>query len=71
VKLLHISHIQTLENIATCDILIGKILPNISWFGKFELEAIALGKPPIAYVSDELYEKYKAPIYRTSKDTSE
>jgi hypothetical protein len=40
-------------------------------FGKFELEAIALGKPPIAYVSDELYEKYKAPIYKTSKDTSE
>jgi hypothetical protein len=71
VKLLHIPHIQTLENVATCDIVIGRILPNINWFGKFKLEAMALGKPVIEYVSDELYEKYKAPIYRTSKDTSE
>jgi hypothetical protein len=69
VKILNLPHIQTLENISTCDIVIGKILPNIGWFGKFELEAMALGKPVIAYASDELYEKYKPPIYRTTKDT--
>ena len=52
-----------------CDIVIGKILPNKGWFGKFELEGMALGKPVIAYVSDELYEKYKPPVCRTTKDT--
>jgi len=41
----------------------------VGWFGKFELEGMALGKPVIAYVSDEMYEKYKPPIYRTTKDT--
>jgi glycosyltransferase involved in cell wall biosynthesis len=54
---------------ARSDIIIGKILPDIGWFGKFELEGMALGKPVIAYVSEELYEKYKPPIYRTTKDT--
>jgi glycosyltransferase involved in cell wall biosynthesis len=68
-RILHLSHVQTLETIAICDIVVGKILPNIGWFGKFELEGMALGKPVIAYVSDELYEKYKPPVYRTTKDT--
>ncbi|MFZ0896201.1 MAG: glycosyltransferase, partial [Candidatus Nitrosopolaris sp.] len=54
---------------ARSDIIIGKILPDVGWFGKFELEGMALGKPVIAYVSEELYEKYKPPIYRTTKDT--
>ena len=31
--------------ISTCDIVVGKILPSIGWIGKFELEAMALGKP--------------------------
>jgi hypothetical protein len=69
VRILHLSHAQTLEAIATCDIVIGKILPNIGWFGKFELEGMALGKAVISYISDELYEKYKPPVYRTTKDT--
>ena len=60
---------ETLELIAGCDIVVGKILPEIGWFGKFELEGMALGKPVIAYVSDELYEKYNPPIFRTTKDT--
>ena len=68
-RILHLSNVQTLETIAMCDIVIGKILPNIGWFGKFELEGMALGKPVITYVSDELYEKYKPPVYRTTKDT--
>jgi glycosyltransferase involved in cell wall biosynthesis len=30
---------------------------------------MAMGKPVIAYISDDLYEKYKPPIYRTTKGT--
>jgi len=62
-------HLQALRIIASSDIIIGKILPDVGWFGKFELEGMALGKPVIAYVTEGLYEKYKPPIYRTTKDT--
>lgn len=71
-ELIHIlnqSHLHALRSIAISDVIIGKILPDVGWFGKFELEGMALGKPVIAYVSDEMYEKYKPPIYRTTKDT--
>jgi glycosyltransferase involved in cell wall biosynthesis len=71
-ELIHIlnqSHLHALRNMALSDIIIGKILPEVGWFGKFELEGMALAKPVIAYVSDEMYEKYKPPIYRTTKDT--
>jgi len=71
-ELIHIlnqSHLHALRSIAMSDLIIGKILPDVGWFGKFELEGMALGKPVIAYVSDEMYEKYKPPIYRTTKDT--
>ena len=47
----------------------GKILPTIGWIGRFELEGMALGKPVIAYVSDELYEKYRPPVHRTTPET--
>ena len=30
---------------------------------------MALGKAVIAYVSDELYSKYRPPIYRTTRET--
>jgi glycosyltransferase involved in cell wall biosynthesis len=52
--------------ISTCDIVVGKIIPNIGWFGRFELEGMALGKPVITYVSDELYDKYRPPVLRTN-----
>jgi glycosyltransferase involved in cell wall biosynthesis len=52
--------------ISTCDIVLGKIIPNIGWFGRFELEGMALGKPVIAYISDELYDKYKPPVFITT-----
>jgi hypothetical protein len=71
-ELIHIlnqSHLQALRSIAISDVIVGKILPDVGWFGKFELEGMALGKPVIAYVSDEMYEKYKPPICRTTKDT--
>lgn len=71
-ELIHIlnqSHLHALRSIALSDVIIGKILPDVGWFGKFELEGMALAKPVVAYVSDEMYEKYKPPIYRTTKDT--
>jgi len=69
VEILNLSHIQALQVMYSSDIIVGKILPEVGWFGKFELEGMALGKPVIAYVSDYLYEKYKPPVYRTTKDT--
>ncbi|WP_458720928.1 glycosyltransferase [Candidatus Nitrosocosmicus sp. R] len=68
-EIFRLSNQETLQLIAYSDIVIGKILPDVGWFGKFELEAMALGKPVIAYVSDELFEKYKPPIFRTTKNT--
>ena len=65
----NLSHKDTLTLISKCDILVGKILPAIGWFGRTELEAMALGKPVIANVSDELYEKYRPPVHRTSPET--
>jgi hypothetical protein len=69
IEILNVSHFQTLQMISSADIVIGKIMPDIGWYGKFELEGMALNKPVIAYVSDYLYEKYKPPIYRTTKST--
>lgn len=65
IELLNLSHTDTLRVLASCNIVVGKILPEIGWFGKFELEGMALGKPVITYVSDELYELYRPPVYRT------
>ena len=69
VRILDLPHTKALETIANCDVVVGKILPDVGWFGKFELEGMALGKPVIAYVHDELYEKYRPPIYRTTENT--
>lgn len=69
IEVLNYSHIKTLQIISSADIVVGKIMPNVGWFGKFELEGMALGKPVIAYVSDELFENYKPPIYRTTRNT--
>jgi hypothetical protein len=71
INILQQPHLEALRIMATSDVIIGKILPDVGWFGKFELEGMALGKPVIAYVSEQLYEKYKPPIYRTTKETFE
>lgn len=70
-RIVGMPHRETLEAVALCDIVVGKILPGVGWFGKFELEGMALGKPVIAYVSEELYEKYRPPVFRTTKETFE
>ena len=46
-------------------------MPEMGWFSTFELEGMVLEKLDIAYVFNKLYEKYKPPIYRTTKDTFE
>jgi len=70
-KIINLSQSQALKMMSSADILLGKIIPEIGWIGKTELEAMALGKPVIAYISDELYEKYRPPVYRTTKETLE
>jgi len=67
VPMLDLPYKKALNKIANCDIVVGKILPIMGWMGRLELEAMALGKPVIAYISDELYEKYKPPVFRTSE----
>ena len=71
IKIFNLTYEQSLELISTSDIVIGKVLPEIGWIGKFELEGMALGKPVMAYVSDELYDQHKPPVYRTTKKTFE
>ena len=67
IPIIDLPYIKALDEIAGCDIVVGKILPVMGWIGRLELEAMALGKPVIAYVSEELYEKYKPPVFRTSE----
>lgn len=69
VEILGIDYRNALQKLANCDIVVGKILPNVGWFGRFELEAMALGKPVICYLSNQLYQKYTPPVSRTTKDT--
>lgn len=69
VTLFDIPRSEVLTILSSCDLVVGKILPQIGWFGKFELEAMAIGKPVVAYVSSQLFQHYNPPIYRTTKDT--
>jgi glycosyltransferase involved in cell wall biosynthesis len=60
---------ESIQMHSNCDITIGKIEPFVGWPGRFELEGMALGKPVMCYVIDELYEKYRPPVFRTTKET--
>ena len=68
IEVIDMSHEEALKLIASCDIVIGKIVPEIGWFGKFELEAMSLGKPVITYVADYLFSKYRPPVYNTTQN---
>ena len=46
-------------------------MPEMGWFSTFKLAGTLLEKLDIALVFNELYEKYKPPIFRTTKDTFE
>ena len=65
------NHPDTLSLLGQCDIVVGKIIESIGWFGKFELEGMTLGKPVIGFVGDDLYKKYHPPVWRTSEKTFE
>ncbi len=69
ITIFDIPHDDTLKILSSCDLVVGKILPQIGWFGKLELEAMALGKPVVTYVSSFLFQSYNPPIYRTTKDS--
>ncbi|MER5176490.1 MAG: hypothetical protein ABJB76_07480 [Candidatus Nitrosocosmicus sp.] len=68
-KVINLNHDQSLAAIGKSDLYVGKIIPEMGWFGTAETEAMALGKPVIAYVSEELHDLYKPPIFRTTKET--
>jgi hypothetical protein len=68
-KVINLNHDQSLAVIGKSDLYVGKIIPEMGWFGTAETEAMALGKPVIAYISDELYDIYKPPVFRTTKDS--
>ncbi len=69
IKVINLNHDQSLAKIASSDIYVGKIIPEMGWFGTAETEALALGKPVIAYISDELFDMYRPPIFRTTRET--
>jgi hypothetical protein len=69
VPIINVPHDQAIQEIARCDIFVGRILPNVGWIGKMDLEAMALGNAVIAHVSDELYYKFRPPVYRTTEKT--
>ena len=69
ISILDLPHEKALIQIAKSDIVVGKILSVMGWIGTLELEAMALGKPVIAEVSDELYERHRPPVFRTTEKT--
>jgi len=69
IKVINLDHDQSLTAIGKSDLYVGKIIPEMGWFGTAETEAMALGKPVIAHISDELYDLYRPPIFRTTRET--
>ncbi|WP_226526789.1 glycosyltransferase family 4 protein [Metabacillus niabensis] len=67
--LTNLSHEEALKLYRTADIVIDQLL--IGSFGVFSLEAMALGKPVICYLRDDLIEKYpqELPIVNANPDT--
>lgn len=71
VNFINQTHEKTIQMLAECDIVVGKVMPDVGWFGKFEVEGMILGKRVMAYVAKDLFDKYKPPIHNTSKATFE
>ncbi|MGZ5511544.1 MAG: hypothetical protein ACXWFC_13890 [Nitrososphaeraceae archaeon] len=46
-------------------------MPEMRWFSTFELAWMLLEILGLAYVFNDLYKKFKPPIYRTTKDIFE
>ncbi len=62
-------HMQAMECYRQADIVIDQLL--IGAFGVFSLEAMAMGKPVICYIRDDLVSQYppKLPIINANPDT--
>ncbi len=69
VDIINLKHDNALKLISECDVVIGKIMPEMGWFSTFELEGMFFGKPVIAYISNDLYDKFQPPVFRTTKIT--
>lgn len=69
INIINLKHDDALKLLSECDIVIGKIMPEMGWFSTFELEGMFFGKPVIAYISDDLYNQFHPPVYKTTKIT--
>lgn len=69
IEIFGLNHTDALFKITECDIIVGKIVPEIGWYGQFEVESVVLRKPVICHISNELYHRYSPPFYNTSRET--
>lgn len=63
IKIHNIPYAKMPSVINKSDIIIDKIDQELGWYGNFSIEAMACEKPVVAYIRQDLYEKYKPPIY--------
>ena len=68
-----VRHDEARERYARADIVVDQL--NAGWYGVFAIEAMALGKPVVAFLKDDALERtesafgVRVPIVRTTKDT--
>lgn len=62
----NISHSELLAEYNNCDVFIDQILAG--WYGTATIEAMALGKPVIAYIRKSYTDDYKPPIINANPD---
>lgn len=68
IEIINVKHTEAISLFSECVIVIAKNQAGMGWFSTFELAGVLLERLDIAYVFNELYEKYKPSIYRTTKD---
>jgi len=66
--ILGIPHDEMPTVINQSDIIICKVEEALGWYGNMAVEAMACGKPVVAYIRPDLYEKYKPPVYVTTPE---
>ena len=60
-SIINVPHTTALKMIASCDIVVGKIIPEIGWFGKFELEGMSLGDRKSTRLNSSHIQKSRMP----------
>lgn len=70
VKAINIPHDRMPDLIASCDIVIDRVAKIMGWYGVFACEALAMGKPVLAYINPQ-YERFMPfnPFVKTSPKT--